>query len=115
MEHVGQSISPPQPQPQPQIHSQVQSQPRPKSKPKMKTQPKPWQQPKNKRPWELLIIFDDSKTIKALDDPLYISARISQMPTRGCLVDPKSLDNVITEENIFMKSLQRDSYDTSDV
>ena len=67
-----------------------------------------------------MITFNDSETIKAPDGPLYIStkivdAKIVEIPTRGCLVDPTSLVNVIIEENIFMKGLQRDFYDTSDV
>lgn len=115
VKHVGQYVSPPPPQSQPQIQPQVQSQPRPKPKPKLKTQPKPRQQHKNKRPRELLLTFDDSETIKAPNGPLYIYARISHKPPRGCLVDPTSLVNFITEENLFMKILQCDSYDISDV
>ena len=62
-----------------------------------------------------MITFDDSETIKAPDGPLYIATRIAQKPTRGCLVDPISLINVIIEENLFMNNLQRDSYDTTNV
>ena len=62
-----------------------------------------------------MITFDYSKIIKALDGPLYIYAKIAQMPTCGCLFDPTSLVNVIIKENIFMKILQHDSYDTPDV
>ena len=47
--------------------------------------------------------------------PFYIYAKIFQIPTHDCLVDPTSLVNVITKENIFMKGLQHDFYDTSDV
>ena len=81
----------------------------------MKPQPKPWQQNKNKRHWEILITFDDSKTIKAPNGPLYIYAKVVEVPTYGFLVDPTSLVNVIIEENIFIKGFQCDSYDTSDV
>lgn len=62
-----------------------------------------------------MITFDDFETIKAPDGPLYIYARISKLPKHGCLVDPASLVNVITEENLFMKNLKCDCYDTSDV
>ena len=62
-----------------------------------------------------MITFDDFETIKAPDGPLYIYDRISQIPTRGCLFDPTSLVNVIIEEFLFMKRLQCDSYDTSNV
>ena len=62
-----------------------------------------------------MITFDDSKIIKALNGPVYIYVNIYKIPTHGCLVDPTSLVNVITEEHLFMKGLQYDFYDTSDV
>ena len=62
-----------------------------------------------------MITFDDSKTIKAPNGPLYIYAKIVEIPTRCCLADPTSLVNFIIEENPSMKSLQCDFYDKSDV
>ena len=62
-----------------------------------------------------MITFDDYETIKAPNGPLYIYAKIVEIPTCGCLVDSTSLVNVITQENIFMKGLQHDFYDTPDV
>ena len=47
--------------------------------------------------------------------PFTFVSMIYHIPTHGCPVDPTSLVNVNIEENIFMKRLQRDFYDTSDV
>ena len=60
-----------------------------------------------------MITFDDSETIKAPDGPIYIYAKIVEILSGFCLVDPTSLVNVITKENVFMKGLQHDFYDTS--
>jgi hypothetical protein len=62
-----------------------------------------------------LTIFNDSEIIKSPNGPLYIYAKVVEIPTHSFLVDPTSLVNVITEENIFMKILQHDFYDKLDV
>ena len=59
--------------------------------------------------------LDDFETIKTSYGPLYIYDKVVEIPTCGCLVDPTSLVNVIMEDNILLKSLQRDFYYKLDI
>ena len=50
---------------------------------------------------------------KEPNGPLYITTRVSHIPSHGTLVDPSSATNVITEECLFNKGLHRDIYDST--
>ena len=50
-----------------------------------------------------IISFTQFDMFKAPNSPLYITTRVTNIPFRGILVDPSSVMNVITKENLFNK------------
>lgn len=70
---------------------------------------------KQEPPKDLCITFDPSETIKALDDPLYISVRIKGIPSLEVIIDPICMVNVIIEEFLYSLQLHQVVYDDTDV
>ena len=52
---------------------------------------------------------------KEPNGPLYITTRVTFIPSRGTLVDPSSIVNVITKEHLFNKGLNRDTYNCTPI
>lgn len=87
------------------VVNHVEYEPPPEPQPQAKPQPHPKPKPQPKHSREPLITFDHSETIKALDGPPYIVARVARNPPYGFHVDPTSMVDVIIEENLFHEHL----------
>lgn len=62
---------------------------------------------------EPCIISDSRETIDAPDESLYIIAKIKGNLSRGVLIDPVCIVNVITKEHLYTQQFNQDTYDSS--
>ena len=52
---------------------------------------------------------------KAHNGPIYITTRVSHIPSHGTLIYPSFAMNVITKEHLLNKGLHRDTYTDSNL
>ena len=50
---------------------------------------------------------------KKPNGPLYITTRVSHIPSHGTSIDPSFAVKVTTEEHLFNKGMHKDTYDTT--